>query len=200
MKKPVQININLLPKDPFYSTVIGKVLRWALSAGRYIVIFTELVVIFSFVARFTLDRQVTDLNQSIAQKKVIIESYGNLEEEVRAVQDKILQYRQFEQETSSVETFANLTEVMPTNINLKELTINPTYVVISGETNSQQAFNLLINNLQISDKFHNIDVNSVESDDKNIGMLSFRIKADTRLVQTVNNTRNNNNGKNSNGR
>lgn len=200
MKKPVQININLLPKDPFYSTVIGKVLRWALSAGRYIVIFTELVVIFSFVARFTLDRQVTDLNQSIAQKKVIIESYGNLEEEVRAVQDKILQYRQFEQETSSVETFANLTEVMPTNINLKELTINPTYVVISGETNSQQAFNLLINNLQISDKFHNIDVNSVESDDKNIGMLSFRIKADTRLVQTVNNTRNNNNGNNSNGR
>lgn len=196
MKKPVQININLLPKDPFYSTVIGKVLRWALSAGRYIVIFTELVVIFSFVARFTLDRQVTDLNQAIAQKKVIIESYGSLEQEVRSVQDKIVQYRQFEQETSSVETFANLTQVMPANINLKELTINPTYVVISGETNSQQAFNLLINNLQISDKFHNIDVNSVESDDKNTGVLSFRIKADTRLVQTVSKTTGNNNNNN----
>ena len=77
-KQPAAITINLVPKDPFFATIPGRVLKWALSAGRYIVIFTELVVIISFATRFTLDRQVTDLNDTITSKEAIINSYGAL--------------------------------------------------------------------------------------------------------------------------
>jgi hypothetical protein len=60
-RKKLDINVNLLPQDPFFETVFGRFLKWALSIGRYIVIFTELIVILSFASRFTLDRMVTDL-------------------------------------------------------------------------------------------------------------------------------------------
>jgi Tfp pilus assembly protein PilN len=179
MKKAAQIKINLVPKDPFFSTIVGKVLKWSLSAGRYVVIFTELVVIMSFIARFTLDRKVTDLNSSINQKKQIILSYGDIEENFRTAQEKISQYKQTEQETNIVDTFANLSKIMPDGITLNELAIKPTSVIISGKTLSQTSFNLLINNLQISPNFSKIDVGEIESSNEEPG-LSFRIKANTK--------------------
>src|SRR3989338_1332237 len=81
--------INLLPQDPFEASFLGKFLKWALSVGRYIVIGTELVVIGSFLTRFSLDRQVTDLNESIAQKQAIIASYGDLESKLRLLQAQL---------------------------------------------------------------------------------------------------------------
>ncbi len=185
MKKAAQVNINLLPKDPFFSTIFGKILRWALSAGRYIVIFTELVVIMSFLARFTLDRQVTDLNSAIEKKRQIILSYGNLEDNFRTVQEKIAQYQQTDQETNIVDTFTHLSAVVPDGITLNELAIRPTSVTISGNTLSQTAFNLLINNLQLSSKFKNINVSEIESSDDDDKGITFNIKADTKIVQKV---------------
>lgn len=186
MKKPAQIKVNLLPKDPFFSTIIGKTLKWALSAGRYIVIFTELVVILSFIARFTLDRQVTDLNSSIEAKRQIILSYGDLEENFRAVQEKINQYKQTEQETNIVDTFADLSVVIPEGIELISLAIRPSDVTISGKTFSQTAFNRLINNMQLSASFTNINVSEIQSSDEETeGGIEFTIKASTKIVQRV---------------
>lgn len=185
MKKAAQVNINLLPKDPFFSTIFGKILRWALSAGRYIVIFTELVVIMSFIARFTLDRQVTDLNGAIERKKQIILSYGNLEDNVRTVQEKITQYKQTQQETNIVDTFTHLSAVVPEGIILQELAIRPTSIAISGRTFSQNSFNFLVNNLQLSPNFLNINVTEVQSSDQEEGSTEFSITADTRIIQQV---------------
>lgn len=191
MKRAAQININLLPRDPFFSTILGKILRWALSAGRYIVIFTELVVIMSFLSRFTLDRQVTDLNGVIEKKRQIILSYGDLEDKFRTVQEKINQYQQTDQETNIVDTFTHLSAVIPEGITLNELAIRPTNVTISGSTLSQTAFNLLINNMQLSSDFHNIHVSEIESGDDDEG-ITFNIKADTKIVQKIQAKSNNN--------
>lgn len=185
MKKAAHININLLPKDPFFSTIFGQILRWALSAGRYIVIFTELVVIMSFIARFTLDRQVTDLNSAIEKKRQIILAYADLEDNFRTIQEKITQYKQTEQETNMVDTFAHLSTVVPEGITLTELAIRRTSVTISGQTLSQTAFNLLINNLQLSSQFKNVTVGEIQSGENDDDGLTFTIKADTKTVQKV---------------
>ena len=185
MKKTAQVNINLLPKDPFFSTVFGKILKWALSAGRYVVIFTELVVIMSFIARFTLDRQVTDLNGSIEKKRQIILAYNNLEEDFRTIQEKITQYQQAEQETNMVDTFAHLSSVIPDGISLTELAIKPTTVTISGRTYSQNSFNILVNNLQLSPNFLNINVGEIQSSEDEKGSIEFSIQADTKVVQKI---------------
>jgi Tfp pilus assembly protein PilN len=184
-KKPAQISINLLPKDPFFESILGRVLQWALSGGRYVVIFTELVVIISFAARFTLDRQVTDLNQALHQKESIIDSYGELEANFTAAQTKITSYNQLAQENNSTEVFTHLQAVTPDGISLSGLSIRPTSVTIAGNTLSQSAFNIFINNLQLSTNFHNVSVDRVESADRNTPGLSFRIRADTKVAPSV---------------
>ncbi len=185
-KQPAKLQINLIPKDPFFESIIGRSLRWALSAGRYIVIFTELVVIASFATRFTLDRQVTDLNQELLQKEYIIESYGSLESKFRSVQRKIDEYEQIEQENNITEAFPNLSAVTPQGIQLTDLTIEPTSITASGLSTTQSAFNLFVTNLQISPDFFNVTIDSIESneDDKTPG-FSFKVRASTQEVKKI---------------
>lgn len=179
--KPVPIKINLLPRDPFFSTPLGKTLRWALAVGRYIVIFTELVVIMSFMARFSLDRQLTDLNDSIHQKQVVVQSYGNLEQSVRAAQEKMQQLDQIDQIDTIVDVFPQLSTLTPPSINLTEMTIKPGQLFLSGISPDRQAFNILINNLQLSPNFVNLNVISIENK-ANSSELTFQLEAETQVL------------------
>ena len=80
--------INLLPKERWETGVLGKLLKWALNIGRYVVVFTELVVIGAFLYRFGLDRQLTDLKEEIGQKQALVESFGDFEAKFRDLQEK----------------------------------------------------------------------------------------------------------------
>ncbi|MBT4124334.1 MAG: hypothetical protein HN981_04610 [Candidatus Pacebacteria bacterium] len=182
--KTATININLVPKDPFFETLLGRGLKWALSAGRYIVMFTELIVVLSFVTRFYLDRQVTDLNRDIFQKEAVIGSYGDFEQEVRDVQERLDQYQQIEQEGNIVDTFPSLAEVIPSGVELEELVIYPEKVALKGAVSSQKSLNVLINNLQISKDFHSIVVSNIESESSQSSGFSFQLTAQTQEVVT----------------
>jgi len=176
-KKPASISINLLPKDPFYQTPLGKILKWALSIGRYIVIFTELIVILSFVTRFSLDRRVTDLNDALFQKQTLIESYGDLEANVRQTQDKIDQYQQIEQQSNIAEVFPKLSAITPRDVTLDELVVKSDSVTLSGLTQSQNSLSLLINNIQLSPDFTRVSVDRIETGSTDQPGFFFRITA-----------------------
>ncbi|MDQ5951495.1 MAG: hypothetical protein QG639_776 [Patescibacteria group bacterium] len=180
-KKPATISINLVPKDPFFHTPLGRTLQWALSAGRYIIIFTELIVIISFAARFTLDRQITNLNSDIISRQSTIENYGELEDDFRLAQSKIENVKQIEQDVNIVDVFQKLTEVTPQDVTLNQLAITPSGISASGRTLSQTSFNLLINNLQLSPQFLNVSVSKVESEEDGSPGLLFTVLADTKI-------------------
>ncbi len=184
-QKLPDITINLVPKDPFFTTSLGRMMQWALSAGRYIVIFTEIIVILSFAARFTLDRQVSDLNKKLLSNQAIISSYGDLEKKFRLAQAQIAEYDKLNQTSNLIDVFANLTTVVPPDVMVDELLINPSAISVKGSTYSQNSFNTLINNLQISPNFLNVAVSSIEAKDSNSTGLLFTITADTKVVKQV---------------
>jgi Tfp pilus assembly protein PilN len=181
-KKPAAISINLIPKDPFFDSTVGRILQWALSAGRYIVIFTELVVIVSFAARFTLDREITDLNSDIHSYAQIIEQDEVFEQEFVSIQDRLTDLKSIDTESDIIGIFQDLTRVTPQDIDIQQLAISPTKVTITGRTLSQTSFNLLVNNLQLSGDFFNINITRVESGDTNEPGFGFNINADTKVV------------------
>ena len=178
------VEINLLPQDPFFDTPLGRTMRWALTAGRYLVIFTELVVIISFATRFSLDRQVTDLNNSIHQKVSVVESYGELESDLRLAQTRLTEYGAIENQANIVDVFANLTQVTPPDISLEKLAINATNVIIAGSAPNQPTFNTFINNLQLSADFNSISVDKIEASKITAG-YDFRLRADTTVITPV---------------
>lgn len=184
-----QTKINLAPKDPFYESFIGKITTWALSIGRYLVIFTELVVIVSFLSRFNLDRQVTDLNTEILKQQRIIESYGDLEQNVRDVQKKIENYRQIDATQPIPQVFEVLSQITPEDVTYSELTVQNGTVLISAHANSRAALDRFILNLQSSSFFSKVVSDSITNKDSRTQGYYFQISAqfgpqDQQLEQT----------------
>ncbi len=175
--KKLDIAVNLIPQDPFFETPLGRFLKWALSTGRYIVIFTELIVILSFASRFTLDRMVTDLNSSINQKERVIASYGDLEKRFRFIQKQIEDYRQFKQESNLIDIFPILNENVPNNVVFETLSIRSELISFTGSALSQDALNVLVNNLQLNPHFSEVSVNKIESRGEKTTGFNFDMKA-----------------------
>ncbi len=166
-KNPAHFDdINLLPEDPFFSTIFGRVIRWSLSVGRYLIIFTELIVIISFATRFKLDRERTDLNNSIAQKVAIIQSYGDLETRFKTIQKRIDYFKNINNRHIDTDLFVYLNQVIPDNITIDKLTITQDSVSVSGVAPSQDKFNTLIINLKQSDRFDTVTVGKIEKNSK----------------------------------
>lgn len=163
LSKKVDFTINLIPKDPFFKTTLGRFLNWAVHVGRYVVIFTELVVISSFAARFTLDRRLTDLNDSIHHKSTIVESYGELENKFRLAQAKIENFNQVDQTNNLVEIFPKLQQVVPPDVVLESLEIQPGAIQLEATALSNNSLKFFINNLQLSSNFEKIVVDKIES-------------------------------------
>src|SRR5690349_13458879 len=83
------VSINLLGDSDTEHTPLGRIVNWAVTYGRYIMIGTEIVVLLAFISRFSLDRKLTDLKEEVAQKQEIIEANLPFEQDVRDLQDKL---------------------------------------------------------------------------------------------------------------
>jgi Tfp pilus assembly protein PilN len=173
MPKPLTYDFNLIPKDPFFESTLGRILVWATNAGRYILIFTEFIVIISFVARFTLDRRLADLNKDISQKANLIKSQSQLESDFRLAQVKLDNFSKLDQQTNVAEVFPLIQQIVPRNVVLEKLKITQQEVEVESIALSNEALNYFISNLQLSPHFHNIQVSKIETREED--QIGFRV-------------------------
>jgi hypothetical protein len=137
------ISLNLLPKDKFSDSILGKFLIWSLSIGRYLVILTELVVILTFISRFKLDRDLTDLNEKINAQKQIILSYADMETQFITVQAKTEFIKTQQEAPTGIVTMDFLEKSLPVDMKLSQLNIQATGFTITGSSLSAQSIKRL---------------------------------------------------------
>jgi Tfp pilus assembly protein PilN len=171
-------NVNLLSKDPFSESLLGKILLWALSIGRYIVVFTELVVILSFLSRFKLDRDLTDLNASIDQRLAEVNSYGSLESEVRSLQERLRFVRQTGDQFKPQQVITILASITPPDVKLDQLSIKGDRIQLSATSLSSQSFALFTRGIQQQSSLTNIQLLNISSGDQNDPGIKFELRAD----------------------
>lgn len=172
-------SIELLPQEEWEKTSFGKILKWILGVGRWIVIGTELIVVLVFLSRFKLDRDLTDLYGEIKQKQVIIDAARDFENQFRFLQKRLatakgLEKKQFAAE-KVIETIANLT---PLDVSLADITITNESISLSALSLSEQGLAGFIKNLQASPQFDSLAVTNVSSGtEKGVG-IQFELKGE----------------------
>ncbi len=173
MTKARPININLLPQDPFYETLPGRVLSWATTVGRYLVIFTELVVIISFATRFKLDRDLTDLNGRINQKSALVQSYGDLEEQVRTIQKKTQYLSDQDGRLSSVEALRIVSSTAPQDVVLDSIQFRNGSIGFTGNVITSSSLAQYFRVLQANPKVKSVSVDQVKSAENGLTGFEF---------------------------
>lgn len=171
-------DINLLPKSDFEKSGLGKLFHWFLRVGRFIVIGTELVVIIAFVARFKLDRDLTNINESIKEKQTAINSYGDLENKIRFLQERVNTIRKLQPTQLQVtQILTDLEKITPTDIYLDSLVINQNKFKTDAVALSDASMSFFLQNLQKDQRFENVNLSSLTTGGSVESDIKFTVSA-----------------------
>jgi len=170
--------IELLPREEWEKTAFGKLLKWTLTVGRYIVIVTELIVILAFLSRFKLDRDLTDLYEEIKRKQAIIEATSDFEEEFRFLQKRLATIEELEKKQLATEGIVEeLSFLIPLDVSLTELAIKEKEVSLTATALSEQGLASFLNNLKASTKFERVVLSDVSLGTKKGVGIQFSLKS-----------------------
>ena len=159
------ISINLLGDSDMDHTPVGRIVGWAVTYGRYIMIGTEIVVLLAFISRFSLDRKLTDLKEEVTQKQDIIEANLSFEKDIRELQDKLEKIKVLINQPVNPYTAVSLFQtILPQGVYLKSYDLNKNTLTIQAVAGSTDAFSQFMRNLQSSKYLTGIDIGDISRD------------------------------------
>lgn len=168
-------DLNLLPKEVWEKGIFGQLLTWVLSTGRYVVVFTELVVISAFLYRFGLDRVLIDLRSSLKDKQAIITGFGNLEDNFRQTQTRLMTIKTVSGQPRLLSALDTLAQMIPADAVFTNVAINQEEVMIEGRVASQIGLATLLNQAQAKPEFADVVLENVKSSSDQSGNIEFRL-------------------------
>ncbi len=169
------VKINLLPQDAFMESIVGKFLIWSLSIGRYIVVLTEFVVIMSFLSRFKLDRDLTDVNEAIEAQKNVILSYGSLESDFLTAQNRINFIKQQQNNNSITDTLTFLEQNLPIDVKLSQISIQPLNWTIEASAISATGMKVAVDQIVRTNPDAEVSLGKVKLNSQT-GAIDFSIR------------------------
>lgn len=173
---PKNNTINLLPQEEFDTSVIGRVLAWAMGTFRIIVIVTEMIVMAAFLSRFWLDAQNSDLNDAIKTKSAQISSQGDFEKQFRNIQTKLSIIKQVSQNKKPTSKITEIASKIPTDINLSSISVSDKEAQLKGVSGSEIGISQLISNLKTIKEFKNVNLGQMNSSEIDPSQTIFTIE------------------------
>lgn len=170
---PKTKSINLLPQEEFEASTLGRVLKWAMSTFRVIVIITEMIVMAAFLSRFWLDARNSDLNDAISIKSAQIEAQMDFENRFRNIQKRLSIFKTLDQLPKSSMIIELLASDIPQNIILSSISIQGASAQVKGSSNSELEISQFISNLQANSAVKDVNLGQVTSSEENPSLLVF---------------------------
>lgn len=159
LKRRKEKKVNLLVRTDFEHTTLGRILNWALSAGRIIVIVTELVVILAFISRFWLDRTLTNLNEQNQARQAQIEAAASFETAFREDQKRLDVYKRLEGlKTNAQQLVLQVSTSLPADVSLTNITLAENQINLQGVALSEAGLAGFLKALEDTGRFSAINL------------------------------------------
>jgi len=160
-----------------------KFLQWALTVGRFLIILTETIALSAFVYRFTLDRQIVDLADSIKEKQTILSFYKDAEPKYRNLQERLA----FVEKTATSEDpktvlLQKFVALAQGYVSFQSLSISEKTVEMEASTTSTAALSVFLRRVKSLPQVRSITISRVENKAAN-GIVIVTLSA-----ELVNNT------------
>ncbi len=156
------LKINLLSKESIAQTAEARIVNWALTYGRYIMIGTEIVVLLAFISRFSLDRKRTDLREEIDQKQSILLANLPFENDIRKTQDSLTKIKTLlVGQTLPLDLVTIMATLLPPDVYYKSLDTTKDKIqgdVIAGTT---EGFSQFLANLLATKQLANAEISDI---------------------------------------
>ncbi|KKU45347.1 MAG: hypothetical protein UX62_C0037G0006 [Microgenomates group bacterium GW2011_GWA2_46_7] len=169
-------SINLLPRDEFETSTLGVILSWALVFGKWAVILTQLVVMGTFLWRFSLDRELTDLRKTIASQVAIVKSYDQIERDFILAQKQVAQIKTtINEQDQLLLAIAEIAKVTPQEVWFDRMTISPSDISLVAYASTLPSFGQFLTLVQANPNFSQVKVGKIESSGLSGAAVQFDI-------------------------
>lgn len=178
--------VNFLPTDRFEYSKLGRFLSWALTAGRYAVVVTELVVISAFLSRFWFDRKLTDLRELRMQKEAVVDSFNDTLDQYLRTQSRLATVRRVLTEQFDVSArLTALQSMTPKGVEYADITVSSSSAEVNGFAASAPTFSLFLSNLQQKVTPENVTVKSLTLSKQRTPGLDFGLAIQSDMIGTA---------------
>jgi hypothetical protein len=172
---PKTATVNLLPQEEFNVSITGRVLRWAMSTFRIIVIVTEMIVMAAFLSRFWLDAQNSDLNDAIKIKNAQITAQASLEKEFRNIQSKVNIFKEMQVGVKPAQIVDAITSKLPADAVLTGISVSEGATLITGTSAGESGIAQFITSLKTDKTFKSVNLAGVDSSEDNPTQTIFSV-------------------------
>lgn len=164
---PIKKELSLLPNELNNNSFSARTIHYLTSVGRYIIVFTELIVISAFISRFWLDRQNSDLSESLRQQKAILESTADFEKEYSLLQSR-LNYIEtsYHNQPNYLQHIKALTSSIPTDVFFQNFDVDYTSAQISVYSYQENSLIDMIVSLSLNPDINTVDIRKIEKKSK----------------------------------
>lgn len=141
-----------------------KFINWALTFGRFVVIITELIALSAFLYRFSLDRQLIDLNDKIMQKQTVIKFSKVNEDTYRNLQQRLLLASQFnEQGVKFSSVLSDVVHFAPGDFIFTTISLSSENLRIEATTTSVQSLSNFVKSLKEYPRIASVSLDKIEN-------------------------------------
>lgn len=167
--------INLLPKDSFEFSILGKILKWSLTTGRVLVVLTEFVVILAFGSRFYYDKKLNDLIEVIDQKQAVVDSFAEIETKMRDILARQAIVEKYLKGNLSINgAISQIKKVTPQDISFTEIAIDEKGFSLTGASGSEGGLANLLVGINNIPNVEGVNVGAIDFDQRQ-GVINFKV-------------------------
>jgi Tfp pilus assembly protein PilN len=169
---PAKKEMSLLPDEENADSISARIVRWLATVGRYVIVFTELIVIVAFLSRFWLDRINSDLSEVIRQQQAILDSTDSFKNEFSQLQQRLNLIKSFYQNQPEYQSkIQTLTESTPLDITFTTLSLSqdpsgPTTADIRFSAYQESSIVDFITNLIVNPQIASVNIQTIEKKPK----------------------------------
>lgn len=141
-----------------------RILAYALTTGRVLVIITEAIALGAFLYRFGLDRQLVDLHNRINQEQAIVALLKNNETTYRNLQDRLTLEQNLSTATGkSLKLYQDISNMVPSDMALTSLYLSDTIVQVEGTVPSLVSLSSFVNKLKGYSAVDSVSLDKIEN-------------------------------------
>lgn len=155
-------SINLLKRGN--RNFIDKFIKWALTIGKAVVVLTESIALFTFLYRFSLDRELIDLHDEITQKQAMVKLLKTNEEKYRNFQQRILLANQFSKlGETTVKNYFDIYQLAPTDFKINNFSLSSGSIKIDAISGSVSSLKSFVQKLREHEDIEAVSLDKVEN-------------------------------------
>jgi len=157
------LHLNLLKPQGEPQKIVVKLISWALSIGRYIVIFVEILVLAAFLSRFKLDADIQTAKESIEAQIPFVESLKPDEIIIRQTQLQLATIKNIKAESPNYGVILDkIAAQTPNGVIIRNLAIEKSAgklnITMSGSAQNNNELTTFILGLKEDQSFSDVNV------------------------------------------